>query len=61
MKKSPILSKIYLLLVMLFLYVPIFVLIVFSFNTTKSHSTMSGFTLDWYVKLFQNELILTSL
>lgn len=61
MKKTPILSKIYLLLVMLFMYAPIFVLIVFSFNTTKSHSRMSGFTLDWYIKLFHNELILRSL
>ena len=61
MKKTSVLSKIYLLLVMLFLYVPIFVLIVFSFNTTKSHSHTSGFTFDWYVKLFHNELILSSL
>lgn len=59
MKKT--LSKIYLALVMLFLYAPIFVLIVFSFNTTKSRSVMSGFTFDWYIKLFHNELILTSL
>ena len=54
-------SKIYLALVLMFLYMPIFVLIVFSFNTTKSCSVMSGFTLDWYVKLFKNELIMTSL
>ncbi len=46
---------------MLFLYVPIFVLIVFSFNVTKSRSVFSGFTLDWYIKLFHNELIMTSL
>ena len=59
MKK--IVSKIYLALVMLFLYAPIFVLIVFSFNTTKSRSVISGFTFDWYVKLFHNELILGSL
>lgn len=61
MKKTPILSKIYLLLLVLFLYAPIFVLIVFSFNTTKSHTHMSGFTFDWYVKLFHNRLILRSL
>lgn len=48
-------------LVMLFLYAPIFVLIVFSFNTTKSRSVISGFTFDWYIKLFHNELILGSL
>lgn len=55
------LSKVYLALVFLFLYVPIFVMIVFSFNTTKSKTVFEGFTLDWYAKLFQNELILTSL
>lgn len=55
------LSKFYIALVLLFLYIPIFVLIVFSFNTTKSRSVMSGFTLDWYIRLFQNELIMTSL
>ena len=55
------LSKVYLGLVLMFLYAPIFVLIVFSFNTTKSRSVMSGFTLDWYAKLFQNEIIMSSL
>ena len=55
------LAKVYLGLVLLFLYVPIFVLIVFSFNTTKSRTVMTGFTLDWYVKLLHNEVIMTSL
>ncbi len=55
------LSGIYLALVLLFLYVPIFVLIVFSFNETKSRSVFSGFTLDWYVKLFHNSIIISSL
>lgn len=48
-------------LVLLFLYVPIFVLIVFSFNSTKSRSVFSEFTFDWYIKLFHNELIMRSL
>ena len=55
------LSKLYLALVILFLYVPIFVLIVFSFNSTKSRSVFSEFTFDWYIKLFHNRLILRSL
>ena len=54
-------SKVYLSLVLIFLYMPIIVLIIFSFNTTKSRSVMSGFTLEWYAKLFRNELIMTSL
>ncbi len=48
-------------LVLMFLYVPIFVLIVFSFNETKSRSVFSGFTLDWYVRLFHNRIIISSL
>lgn len=45
----------------MFLYIPIFVLIVFSFNETKSRSVFSGFTFEWYEKLFHNELIMSSL
>ncbi len=55
------LGKIALVLVLLFLYVPIFVLIVFSFNETKSRAVFSGFTFDWYIKLFNNRIIIRSL
>ena len=55
------LSKFYIALVMLFLYAPIFVLIVFSFNESKSKSVFTGFTFDWYLKLFRNGDILSSL
>lgn len=55
------LGKLYLVLVMLFLYAPIFVLIVFSFNQSKSSSVFTGFTLDWYKRLFNNRLIISSL
>ena len=54
------LGKIYIALVLMFLYIPIFVLIVFSFNESKS-TVFTGFTLEWYAKLFQNELIISSL
>lgn len=55
------LGKIYMALILMFLYVPIFVLIVFSFNETKSKSVFSGFTLEWYEKLFHNKIIISSL
>lgn len=55
------LSKIYLALLFIFLYAPIFVLIVYSFNESKSKTVFSGFTFDWYIRLFNNELIMTSL
>ncbi|MEE1280295.1 MAG: ABC transporter permease [Oscillospiraceae bacterium] len=59
MKKA--FSKIYLALVYLFLYAPIFVLIVFSFNDSKSKSHFTGFSLRWYEELFENEMIMSSL
>ncbi|MBQ7574695.1 MAG: ABC transporter permease [Clostridia bacterium] len=59
MKK--LLKYIYLALMIVFLYAPIFVLIVFSFNSTKSHSVLSGFTLKWYTELFSDRVIMSSL
>lgn len=56
-----ILSRAYLLLLFLFLYAPIVVMIVFSFNSTKSWSVWTGFTFDWYIKLFKNKEILKAL
>ncbi len=55
------LSGIYTALVMLFLYAPIAVLIVFSFNDSKSRNVWSGFTLRWYRDLFHDEEIMSAL
>ncbi|WP_409334914.1 ABC transporter permease [Aedoeadaptatus coxii] len=46
---------------LLFLYLPIFVLIVFSFNDTKLRGVWAGFTTHWYVDLFSDPVILKSL
>lgn len=51
-------SKSYLTLVFIFLYAPIFVLIAYSFNQSKSRALWTGFTFDWYIELFQNEAII---
>ena len=48
-------------LVFIFLYAPIAVLIVFSFNAGKSRTVWHGFTLDWYAELFKDSTILNSL
>ena len=56
-----IVSKIYLGIVFLFLYAPIGVLMVFSFNESKSRANFNGFTFKWYQQLFKNELIMRSL
>ncbi|OPZ59973.1 MAG: Inner membrane ABC transporter permease protein YdcV [Deltaproteobacteria bacterium ADurb.Bin510] len=51
----------YLSLVYLFLYIPIVVLIVFSFNNTRYSTNWQGFTLDWYRQLFLNEALMGAL
>ena len=61
MKKNGLFSRLFMGLVFLFLYAPIFVLIVFSFNATKSRTVWGGFSLDWYAKLFQNTQIMGAL
>nr|WP_319488264.1 ABC transporter permease [uncultured Caproiciproducens sp.] len=56
-------SRIYTFLLFLFLYAPIFVLIVFSFNnsTTMSRSVWSGFSFKWYAQLIQDGMLLNAL
>lgn len=54
-------KKIYVSLIFLFLYAPIFTLIVLSFNASKTRAKWGGFTFKWYVSLFENEAILQAL
>lgn len=54
-------KRLYTVLIFGFLYAPIAVLAVFSFNDSKSTAKWEGFTLDWYQSLFQNSLIMKSL
>jgi spermidine/putrescine transport system permease protein len=48
------------LLVFAFLYIPILLLIVFSFNSSRLNIRWEGFTLKWYAVLLENETILTA-
>lgn len=54
-------KKLYTFLIYLFLYAPIIVLIIFSFNNSKSRVTWNGFTLKWYTELFSDAEMLKSL
>ena len=47
-------SKIYTALILIFLFAPIAILLVFSFNDAKSLSVFSGFSLRWYRELFRD-------
>lgn len=60
-KRHSLLGGGYFGLIMAFLYAPMAVLIVFSFNSSKSRALWTGFTLDWYKKMFTNDVILSSL
>ena len=59
MKKA--VKHIYMGLLLVFLYAPILVMIVLSFNSGKSRGNISGFSFRWYIELFQNEQILQAL
>ena len=59
MKKN--LAKIYTFLIFFFLYAPILVLIIFSFNNSKSTAAWSGFSLRWYSELFKDKSIMKAL
>ena len=60
-KQSVILQRTYIVLVFCFMYLPIAVMIAFSFNESKSRANFTGFTLGWYKSLFHNEMILSAL
>lgn len=57
--KFPFLG-IYSILIYLFLYIPLFVVLVFSFSPTKTIFGISGFTIDWYVKLLSDRGLISS-
>ena len=60
MQKNSVLTRIFTVLVYVFLYLPIVVLIIFSFNDSKSRTVWSGFSLHWYQELLQDEEILAA-
>ncbi|MCI8437533.1 MAG: extracellular solute-binding protein [Lawsonibacter sp.] len=53
-------SRLLIGLTFLFLYAPILLLIVFSFNAGDSSAVWKGFSLHWYSRLFQNRIIMES-
>ena len=61
MKKYRIPSKLYMLLIFLFLYAPIAVFIVLSFNENNSATNIEGFTFKWYAEVFRDRILMDSL
>jgi spermidine/putrescine transport system permease protein len=60
MKTSNPIGKVFLTLVLILTYVPILSLVMFSFNEGRSLTRWTGFSLQWYVKLFESREIMTA-
>lgn len=60
MKKGSLLSGIFILLTLLFLYTPIAVLMALSFNSSRYNRLPFEFSLRWYRELFHDEVLLTA-
>lgn len=61
MTKTSVLSKLYIALVFIFLYAPMAVMMVFSFNGSESTYIMSGVSLQWYQRLFHDTMTMNAL
>ena len=61
MKRGGSLSKLYLVLVFLFLYVPIFCVVIYSFNVSRTSAVWGGFTLSWYGVMAADRKLLDAL
>ena len=59
-RNNAVFSRIFTGLVFVFLYAPIILLIIFSFNSGKSNAVWQGFSLKWYGKLLSNRIIMQS-
>ncbi len=55
------LSRVYTVLILIFMYAPIAVLVLFSFNSSNSTSVFEGFSLKWYSELFNDAETLKAL
>ena len=51
----------YSLVILAFLYLPLLILALYSFNESRINAVWTGFTLDWYKTLFQNRRVLEAL
>lgn len=57
-KKTNPFAKLFLMIIFVILYAPIFFLIYYSFNSGETMSHFEGFTLEWYEQLFSNTRLL---
>lgn len=60
-KNKRIIGKILMVLAVLFFYLPIIFMVIFSFNESKSLTNFTGFSMQWYESLFNNREMMESL
>ena len=60
-RKNSVFARVCMILALIFMYAPIHVLIIFSFNDSKSRTVWTGFSFHWYADLFSDTRILKSL
>ena len=60
-KDKRIIGKILMVLAVLFFYLPIIFMVIFSFNESKSLTNFTGFSMQWYESLFNNREMMESL
>ncbi len=56
-----VLKRFYLGIVLLFLYAPILVMILFSFNESRTRANFTGFSFRWYQEMFRNGTMMEAL
>ena len=61
MKNKKTLSRVYLILIMAFFYLPIVYVVLFSFNASRSLTNFTGFSLRWYEKMFKTRAMMESI
>lgn len=61
MKKNTLWQKIFTILVFVILYAPLMVMVLFSFNSSKSTTVFKGFSLKWYGELFSSSETINAL
>ena len=59
-RRNRIISDLYAALVYTVLYIPVAVMMIFSFNNQRYNYYWSGFTTEWYAKLFNNSSVIPS-
>jgi spermidine/putrescine transport system permease protein len=59
--KSSAFEKTYILFILMFLYLPLAILVIFSFNQSSYSTTWTGFSWKWFIRLWEDQDLISSL